>query len=62
MILGGQEALANQDWRDAKLRLSNALATLGSGPELAELKAHAARLLHETDRQLVAQEAAAKGA
>ncbi|MBV8268844.1 MAG: protein kinase, partial [Planctomycetaceae bacterium] len=45
LILKGQEALANQDWRDAKLRLSNALATLGTGPELAELKAHAARLL-----------------
>jgi tetratricopeptide (TPR) repeat protein/tRNA A-37 threonylcarbamoyl transferase component Bud32 len=57
LLLLGQEATARGDWRDAKLQLSNALATFGPEPELVDLRSHAGRLLGETDRRLAAEEA-----
>jgi hypothetical protein len=57
LLQKGQAALRGKDWQDAKLQLSNALATAAPEPRLADLKAHADDLLAIADRRLAEQAA-----
>src|SRR5262249_18183906 len=52
LLRNAQREYAWSDWPQAQLELTRTLAKIGSEPELADLRAHAADLLTLTHRQL----------
>jgi eukaryotic-like serine/threonine-protein kinase len=57
LLLQGQRALDGQDWPQARLQLSKAIATVRPEPELADLTARAESLKAETEQRLALMEA-----